>query len=67
MATPRSLAKKTETLPVDSQAPSTDITVEMRRRRRLAALQSIAGLWADRTDVPSDALDYQRDMRMEWR
>ncbi len=41
-------------------------TVEGRRRRRETALQAIVGLWAGRTDI-SDGLDYQRDMRSEWR
>ncbi|MBJ7313372.1 hypothetical protein ACFOLJ_12730 [Rugamonas sp. CCM 8940] len=37
------------------------------RRRRAAALKRIAGLWADRKDIPADGLEYQREMRAEWR
>ena len=42
-------------------------SVEDRRARRLAALRKIAGMWAHRTDIPADGLEYERDMRAEWR
>jgi hypothetical protein len=37
------------------------------RKRRLASLRSVAGIWADRTDIPADGLQYERDLRDEWR
>lgn len=37
------------------------------RQRRIDALQRVAGMWADRKDIPVDGLDYQRAMRDEWR
>lgn len=36
------------------------------RARRIAALNEIFGLWASRTDIPKDGLEYQRLMRKEW-
>jgi hypothetical protein len=40
---------------------------EARRRQRIAALKGVFGIWADREDIPADGLDYQREMRAEWR
>ena len=40
-------------------------TAESRRQRRLDALATIAGLWANRDDIPADGLEYQRQMRSE--
>lgn len=37
------------------------------RRRRLAALQAAQGLWKHRTDVPKDGVEYQQQLRAEWR
>lgn len=36
-------------------------------KRRIASLRSVAGIWADRTDIPADGLDYERALRNEWR
>lgn len=47
--------------------PAAQDTPEARRRRRLSALKTIAGLWSNRTDIPADGLDCQREMRAEWR
>lgn len=47
--------------------PIVEGTVEGRRQRRLIALQAIAGLWSKRSDIPADGLEYQREMRAEWR
>lgn len=37
------------------------------RQRRLAVASKILGLWKDRTDIPKDGLEYQEEMRAEWR
>ena len=42
-------------------------TLSDARRRRAAALKRIAGLWAGRQDIPADGLEYQRELRSEWR
>jgi hypothetical protein len=42
-------------------------TIEMRRARRRAALEKIAGIWSNRADIPADGLEYQRQLRLEWR
>lgn len=47
-------------------ADTTD-TVEWRRARRMAALRKVSGMWASRKDIPADGLEYQREMRAEWR
>jgi hypothetical protein len=36
-------------------------------KRRTAALKSVFGIWKDRKDAPQDGLDYQQEMRAEWR
>lgn len=41
-------------------------TIEVRRARRMAALKKVAGIWADRTDIPADGLEYERALRSEW-
>jgi hypothetical protein len=38
-----------------------------RRRRRLAALAAAEGIWKDRTDIPLDGVQYQNELRDEWR
>lgn len=38
-----------------------------RRRRRTAALKVAEGLWKDRTDIPKDGVEYQEQLRAEWR
>lgn len=42
-------------------------TIEQGRARRMAALRKIAGIWAEREDIPADGLVYQRALRAEWR
>jgi hypothetical protein len=37
------------------------------RKQRIASLRRVAGIWADRTDIPADGLKYEREMRDEWR
>lgn len=36
------------------------------RKLRLASLRRVAGIWADRTDIPADGLQYERQLRNEW-
>lgn len=51
------------TLPLEASAAS----LEERRRRRKAALKAAEGLWKDRTDIPKDGVEYQKQLRDEWR
>jgi hypothetical protein len=37
------------------------------RKRRITSLRRVAGIWADRADIPADALQYERELRNEWR
>lgn len=37
------------------------------RKLRMASLRRIAGIWADRNDIPDDGLLYERMLRDEWR
>lgn len=37
------------------------------RQRRIDALRQIAGMWAERKDIPADGLEYERELRREWR
>lgn len=37
------------------------------RNKRIAVLNRIAGIWADRKDIPSNSVDHQRQLRAEWR
>jgi hypothetical protein len=60
--------------PVEDPAPDATArpapvqgTVEERRARRMAALRKVAGMWAEREDIPADGVEYQREMRAEWR
>ena len=36
------------------------------RKQRLASLHRVAGIWADRSDIPADGLQYERQLRNEW-
>jgi hypothetical protein len=37
------------------------------RKQRIAVLRRVAGTWADRTDSSADGLQYERELRDEWR
>jgi hypothetical protein len=37
------------------------------RKRRIATLRRVAGIWANRTDIPADGIEYERELRDEWR
>ena len=41
-------------------------TPEEQQRRRAEALKATFGLWKGRTDMPSDGLEYQKQLRSEW-
>lgn len=42
-------------------------SLEERRRRRMAALKMAEGLWKNRLDIPQDGVEYQKQLRDEWR
>ncbi|MES2074052.1 MAG: hypothetical protein V4462_00395 [Pseudomonadota bacterium] len=50
-----------------TDAPVVEDTIEARRARRMAALKKVAGIWSQRPDIPADGLEYQRELRYEWR
>jgi hypothetical protein len=37
------------------------------RKLRLASLRRVAGIWANRADIPADGLQYEQELRNEWR
>ncbi|WP_143133214.1 hypothetical protein [Pseudoduganella namucuonensis] len=49
------------------EGPAVEDTVEARRARRMVALKKVAGIWSDRSDIPADGLEYQRELRAERR
>ncbi|MYN20078.1 hypothetical protein GTP81_25380 [Rugamonas sp. FT107W] len=54
---------------LDSTAKDTpkDDSLAQARKRRVEALRRVAGIWANRTDIPADGLTYQLELRSEWR
>jgi hypothetical protein len=42
-------------------------TLEEQRRRRAEALKAAEGMWKGRTDIPLDGVEYQEQLRSEWR
>jgi hypothetical protein len=50
-----------------TDVPVVEDTIEARRARRMVALKKVAGIWSQRPDIPADGLDYQRELRSEWR
>lgn len=36
------------------------------RKLRMESLRRVAGIWADRSDIPADGLQYERQLRNEW-
>ncbi len=50
-----------------TDGPVVEDTIEARRARRMAALKKVAGIWSQRPDIPADGLEYQRELRSEWR
>jgi hypothetical protein len=69
MPVPRcALPGKLDATANDESAEQTTVDPRMEaRKRRLASLRSVAGIWADRTDIPADGLLYERELRNEWR
>ncbi|MEC5160050.1 MULTISPECIES: hypothetical protein [unclassified Janthinobacterium] len=55
--------------PADIAAsPEPAITPQDAGRQRLhAALTAAEGLWKDRKDIPKDGVEYQGQLRAEWR
>jgi uridylate kinase len=49
---------------VASDAPA---LADAARAQRLAAIMSVNGMWKDDPDKPRDAVEYQREIRAEWR
>lgn len=45
---------------------SKDDPAAQARKRRADALKRVAGIWLNRTDIPADGLDYERELRAEW-
>ncbi|MES2165031.1 MAG: hypothetical protein V4476_28075 [Pseudomonadota bacterium] len=43
------------------------VPMDAKRRRLVAALKAAEGLWKDRTDIPKDGVEYQEQLRAEWR
>jgi hypothetical protein len=41
-------------------------TPEEQQRRRAEALKATLGLWKGRADIPSDGVEYQKQLRNEW-
>lgn len=50
---------------VDKSGASGEDLAQRRRKQRVEALKLIAGIWADRADIPRDGLEYQRMLRSE--
>lgn len=48
----------------ESEASGEELA-QRRRQQRVEALKLIAGIWADREDIPRDGLEYQRMLRSE--
>lgn len=46
--------------------PRPEGSLDEQRRRRAEALKKIEGLWKDRTDIPTDGVEYQKQIRSEW-
>jgi hypothetical protein len=51
---------------VQSVNAAEPISVE-KKKIRVAAIRRFAGLWATRQDIPADGLEYERELRNEWR
>ncbi len=52
---------------VTSPEPRPLSPMEVKRARLSAALKAAEGLWKDRTDIPKDGVEYQEQLRSEWR
>ncbi|WP_154668225.1 hypothetical protein [Pseudoduganella violaceinigra] len=55
--------------PVQDAVDQADLSsaLEERRCRRMAALKAAEGLWKNRADIPQDGVEYQDQLRDEWR
>lgn len=43
------------------------LTEQQARAKRMEAVMSVHGMWKDKPDMPQDSLEYQREVRAEWR
>ncbi|MES2758305.1 MAG: hypothetical protein V4693_13100 [Pseudomonadota bacterium] len=59
------LAKK-KSNPISDERIPVDLR-QAAKTSRLRALRRVAGIWADRLDIPADGLQYERELRDEWR
>jgi hypothetical protein len=48
---------------VQTEKPMSDAEIAA-RNKRIAVLKRIAGIWADREDIPADSVDYHRQLRL---
>jgi hypothetical protein len=59
---------KLDTTSKDAQGADASVDPQVEARKlRLASLRRVAGIWANRTDIPADGLQYERELRNEWR
>jgi hypothetical protein len=62
VATPAELGR----VIVDAVTPEPDAP-STRRERIAAACKAAEGLWKDRADIPKDGVEFQEQLRAEWR
>jgi len=43
------------------------VAADQARAKRLEAAMSVNGIWRGQSDKPQDGLEYQREVRAEWR
>lgn len=53
--------------PVAVAATPGDASANARRAKRLAAVMAMHGIWKDDPTKPQDGVEYQREVRAEWR
>jgi hypothetical protein len=51
---------------IGEDPPVASETIDARRARRAEALKHIAGIWANRLEIPEDGLEYERATRDQW-
>jgi len=59
------IAEAASAPPLETTKPP--LTAEQARAKRIEAVMSVHGMWKDKPDMPQDALEYQREVRAEWR
>jgi hypothetical protein len=53
--------------PVAHAATAADTPADALRAKRLAAVMGMHGIWKDDPTKPQDGVEYQREVRAEWR